>query len=220
MASPWQCHRIRLQAESTAGLQGEALQNNSGYNQMLLMLGQHRKQLKGIQSMEGKARLKQKLLPHYAPWVTGVLATGQGAQDDILMYAMLWRIDAGEYDGALDIAEYALRHRLAMPQGHSRTAGCAIAEEIADAAQRSYNAKSPLPLATLERAVSLTDEQDMPDEVKAELYKWLGYNQRDNDLPQPAYCSLSRALELNNRVGVKKDLEQLARVIRQRHASP
>ncbi|CDL79812.1 phage terminase small subunit [Xenorhabdus cabanillasii] len=220
MRSPWQRHRMRAQAEASAWLNGNALQNHSGYNQMLLMLGQHRKQLKGIQSMEGKARLKQKLLPHYVPWVTGVLATGQGAQDDVLMYVMLWRIDAGEYDGALDIADYALRYQLAMPQGHSRTAGCAIAEEMADAAQRSYSAKSPMPLATLERAISLADAQDMPDEVKAELYKWLGYSQRDHDLPQPAYCSLSRALELNNKVGVKKDLEQLARIIRQSDAQP
>ncbi|MDE1492681.1 phage terminase small subunit [Xenorhabdus bovienii] len=214
MTSPWQRHRMREQAREAAQLSGPALQNNGGYNQMLLMLGQHRQQLKRIQSMESKAASKRKLLPHYAPWVTGVLQAGHGGQDDVLMYVMLWRIDAGEYDGALDIAAYALQYHIAMPQGHNRTTGCAVAEEIADAAQRSYTARSPLPLATLERAIHLTHEQDMPDEVRAELYKWLGYSQRDNDRLQPAYCSLSRALELNHRVGVKKDLEQLARVIR------
>ncbi|WP_231858645.1 phage terminase small subunit [Xenorhabdus nematophila] len=209
---------MRLQAAAAAQLSGDALQGHNGYNQMLLMLGQHRRQLKGIQSNESKAALKRKLLPHYIPWVTGVLQAGQGVQDDVLMYVMLWRMDAGEYDGALDIADYALQFHLVMPSGHKRTTGCVVAEEMAAAAQRSYSAKAPMPLATLERTVTLTHDQDMPDEVRAELYKWLGYSQRDNDLPQPAYCSLSRALELNNRVGVKKDLEQLTRVIRNQNA--
>ncbi|MBD2783795.1 hypothetical protein ID858_15915 [Xenorhabdus sp. DI] len=220
MTSPWRRHRMRLQAESTGQLDGsDALHNHSGYNQMLLMLGQHRKQLKCIQSNETKATLKKKLLPHYIPWVSGVLKSGNGTQDDVLMYVMLWRFDAGDCDGALDIADYALPHQLTMPQGHSRTTGCVVAEEMAAAAQRTYNAKNPLPLATLERAILLTEDYDMPDQVRAELYKWFGYSQRDNDLPQPAYCSLIRALELNNRVGVKKDVEQLARVIRNQNAS-
>ncbi|WP_339353066.1 phage terminase small subunit [Xenorhabdus mauleonii] len=209
---------MRLQAEAAARLDGPALQGHNGYNQMLLMLGQHRRQLKAIQSNESKAALKRKLLPHYVPWVTGVLQAGQGSQDDVLMYVMLWRMDAGEHDGALDIADYALHFHLVMPSGHKRTTGCVVAEEIAAAAQRNYTGKTPMPLATLERTVTLTHEQDMPDEVRAELYKWLGYSQRDNNLPQPAYCSLSRALELNNRVGVKKDLEQLARAIRNQNA--
>ncbi|CAQ86379.1 MULTISPECIES: phage terminase small subunit [Photorhabdus] len=220
MASPWQRHRMHLQAKEAAQLNGPGLQNNGGYNQMLLMLEQDRRQLKRIQSMERKAELKRQFLPRYAPWVAGVLQGGRGGQDDVLMYILLWRIDAGDYDGALDIAEYALRYRLSMPETHSRTTGCAIAEEIADAAKRCYTAKSQMPLATLERAIYLTHDQDMPDKVLAELYKWLGYSQRDNDLPQPAYCSLSRALELNNHVGVKKDLEQLARALRnQEHAN-
>ncbi|AKH63193.1 MULTISPECIES: phage terminase small subunit [Photorhabdus] len=218
MASPWQRHRMRLQATEAAQLSSPALQNHGGYNQMLLMLEQDRRHLKKIQSMERKAQHKRQILPKYAPWITGVLHRGIGHQDDVLMYVLLWRIDAGDYDGALDIAEYALQHRLAMPENHERTTGCAVTEEIAEAAQRCYTAKSPMPLATLERATNLTHDQDMPDKVRAELYKWLGYSQRDNNQPQPAYCSLSRALELNNHVGVKKDLEQLARALRsQKH---
>jgi hypothetical protein len=217
MASPWQCHRQRLQAAEVSQLSSAALQNHGGYNQMLLMLAQHRRQLKRIQSMQGKAELKRQFLPQYAPWISGVLQGGSGGQDDILMYVMLWRIDAGDYDGALDIADYALPYRLAMPKGHERTAGCVVAEEIAEAAKRGYTAKSPLSLSVLARTAELTESQDMPDKVRAELYKWLGYSQRDHNLPQPAFCSLIRALELNNHVGVKKDVEQLERALKQQN---
>jgi hypothetical protein len=31
-----------------------------------------------------------------------VLAAGGAQQDDVLMFVMLWRIDAGDYAGALD----------------------------------------------------------------------------------------------------------------------
>lgn len=220
MSSPWQRHRQRLQAATVSQLTPDAQQNHAGYNQMLLMLEQHRRHLKRIQSMQGKAELKRQFLPQYAPWVAGVLQHGHGGQDDVLMFVMLWRIDAGDYDGALDIADYALHYRLAMPQGHERTTGCVVAEEIAEAAKRGYTAKSPLPLPVLRRTADLTESQDMPDKVRAELYKWLGYSQRDNNLPQPAYASLLRALDLNTHVGVKKDVEQLDRLLKQSLHTP
>ncbi len=39
-----------------------------------------------------------------------VLADGRGAQDDIVMTVMLWRLDAGDIAGALEIAPYALKY--------------------------------------------------------------------------------------------------------------
>ncbi|STJ68278.1 small terminase subunit [Escherichia coli] len=34
------------------------------------------------------------------------------------MYVMLWRIDAGDYAGALEIGRHALRHGWVMPLGN------------------------------------------------------------------------------------------------------
>lgn len=39
--------------------------------------------------------------------MNGVLEQGKGAQDDILMTVMLWRLDTGDIAGALEIARYA-----------------------------------------------------------------------------------------------------------------
>jgi hypothetical protein len=92
---------------------------------------------------EPKRKLKRRMLPEYAPWVAGVLAEGKGAQDAILMTVMIWRIDAGDYAGALEIARYALNYRLAMPFGN-RPAGYALAEEIADMSTRAHDAGEPV----------------------------------------------------------------------------
>lgn len=206
-------HVIRMSAEKDAQQRDPITQTGTAYTQMTLMMNADRRRLKRIQSFERKASVKQKMLPNYAPWVAGILASGRGQQDDVTMRVMLWRVDAGDYHGALDIAEYALRYNLSMPEKHTRTTGCAIAEEIADQAEKQYTAKAPIPLDVLTRTMTLTLDEDMPDLVRANLYKWLGYAQRDNNQPQPATCSWLRALELNDRVGVKQDLKQLEKYL-------
>lgn len=47
------------------------------------------------------------------------------------MFVMLWRIDAGDYAGALDAGRHALRHGWVMPIGN-RNAQTVLAEEMAD----------------------------------------------------------------------------------------
>lgn len=208
-------HVIRISAEQDAQQRDPVTQTGTAYTQMTLMMNADRRRLKRIQSFERKASVKREILPNYAPWVAGILACGKGQQDDVLMRVMLWRIDAGDYHGPLDIGEYALRYQLKMPELHSRTTGCAIAEEIADQAEKQYVAKTPMPLDVLTRTMALTLDNDMPDPVRANPYKWLGYAQRDNNHPQPARCSWLRALELNDRIGVKQDLRQLEKILQQ-----
>ena len=68
---------------------------------MLAQLYEDKRKLKEIRSIETKIELKRKLLPNYEPYINGVLAGGKGAQDDVLMMVMLWRLDTKDFDGAL-----------------------------------------------------------------------------------------------------------------------
>ena len=206
-------HVMWVSAQQDAQQRSPVTQTGTAYTQMTLMMNADRRRLKRIQSFERKADIKREMLPNYAPWVAGILASGKGQQDDVTMRVMLWRIDTGDFSGALDIADYALSHNLTMPEKHSRTTGCAVAEEIADMAEKMYAAKTPVPPDVLTRTMDLTLDEDMPDQVRAKLYKWLGYAQRDNDQLQPATCSWLRALELDDRAGVKQDLRQLEKLI-------
>lgn len=170
--SPARQHRLRVQAEQAAR-EGGSVRHASGYDLMLLQLAEDRRRLKGVQSTVKKAEIKVELLPKYAAWAEGVLAAGGAQQDDVLMYVMLWRIDAGDYAGALEIGRHALRHGWVMPLGN-RNVQTVLAEEMADAAQSAMLAATGFDVDLLLQTLELTDGLDMPDQSRARLHKAIG----------------------------------------------
>lgn len=213
-------HFQRVSAAQAAEASGDAPMQGDAYQLMQAALFDDYRRLKSTQSMERKAEIKREILPKYADYVDGVLAAGRGAQDDVLMRVMLWRIDAGDIAGAVAIARYALQHGLTPPDQFERGTAAIIAEEVADQALKLVEAQDAEVtdlLELLEEVEVLTRDADMHDQVRAKLYKSLGYAQRDAGRLEPARLSLARALELNDRVGVKKDLERLDRQIRQQN---
>ncbi|GLR13250.1 terminase [Chitinimonas prasina] len=219
MVSPAQAHAMRVAAMLVASENNPAPANASEYELMLLKLAQDRARLKQIESQRGKIEVKRKLLPEYVPWIEGALK-GNGAQDTVLMTIMVWRIDTGDWRGALDIAAYALRHNLVLTDQFERNLPCLIAEEIAEQAK----AGEPVPLAILLEADALLNSYDMPDQVRAKLAKAIGMAQLKEAgeglagmalvRKQQALVSLKRALGLHDACGVKKDIERLERELK------
>ena len=200
--SPARQHRLRVQAEQAAR-EGGSVRHASGYDLMLLQLAEDRRRLKGVQSTVKKAEIKVELLPKYAAWAEGVLAAGGAQQDDVLMYVMLWRIDAGDY---------ALRHGWVMPLGN-RNVQTVLAEEMADAAQSAMLATTGFDVDLLLQTLELTDGLDMPDQSRARLHKAIGAVLSESN-PASALNHLNHALQLDPRCGVKKDKQQLERRLR------
>lgn len=217
--------RKRAAAESAATAPNRPMADSSAYTMQMAQLHQHYQQLKGIQSTQAKEELKAKLLPDYAPYIAGVLASGQGAQDEVVTTIMLWRFDAGDYQGGLEIAAYVLKHGLTMPDRFARTTGCLVAEEIAEAALKALKAGGTFDIGVLAEADRLTAGEDMPDEVRAKLMLAMGRvaaAQVDPDKPNPADVHslevarhfLTRALELHDKCGGKRDLELVDRQLK------
>lgn len=227
MTNPCRQHFQRVTAAQQAAVAapGQPMADSSAYELQMAQLHQHYQQLKGIQSAQGKEELKAKILPDYAPYIDGVLASGQGAQDEVVTTVMLWRFDAGDYQGGLDIAAYVLEHGLTMPDRFARTTGCLVAEEVAEAALKAIKADSTFDIGILAEADRLTAGHDMPDEVRAKLMLAIGRvaaAQVDPDKPNPADVHslevarhfLTRALELHDKCGGKRDLELVARQLK------
>ncbi|WP_034911953.1 terminase endonuclease subunit [Erwinia sp. 9145] len=210
--SPARRHRQRIQAEQAAR-PGGSVRHASGYDLMLMQLGEDRRRLKGIQSTVKKAEIKVEVLPKYTAWVEGVLAADGAQQDDVLMYVMLWRIDAGDYAGALEIGRHALRHGWVMPPGFNRNVQTLLTEEMADAAKAALLAGVPFDAALLLQTLDVIGDMDMPDQSRARLHKSIGLVLRDGQ-PVSAMNHLQQAMQLDERCGVKKDIEQLERKIR------
>ena len=214
MTSPAARHMMRVSASENARRAAAPLRNATAYEQMLVKLADCRT-LKQIRSNERKADKKRELLPFYLPWVSGVLSAGKGAQDDIVMTVMLWRLDADDIAGALEIARYAMTYGLTMPTGgHRRTTPYLLAEEVALSAQRLLDAKQPVGLQLLLDTIALTERADMPDIVRAKLHKITGYVLREAGRLTDALAHLQRAIQLERTVGVKKDIEQLERALK------
>ncbi|WP_438307555.1 phage terminase small subunit [Pseudomonas guariconensis] len=220
--------RKRAAQEAARTAPAALMDGLTSYELMLAKLQQDQQRLKQVQSQRDKGKVKATLLPEYVPYVDGILAAGQGAQDDVLVTIMVWRFDAADYSGGLDIAEYAIRHNLQTPNRFNRTTGCLVAEEVAEAALTAQKAGNEFPIDILTRTAVLTAEQDMPDEARAKLTLALGratLTGLDENTPgQPGQIQagidlLKEAIQRHNSCGGKKDLERAERLLK-KHAGP
>jgi hypothetical protein len=231
----------RVLAASGVDLQAMG-DNDNGANQreresaaakVMLQLQEDQRRLKDIQSIEKKIALKAELLPTYGGWIDGVIKAGKvapGPLDQVFTTLMAWRIDVGDFEGAMPMIEHALLLGLTMPDRFKRATPSFVVEQVADAAIRAYEAGEDAArnfpaaiLPELEDLIELVDA-DIHDEITAKLHRALGLavlaGARDDDAEdltarqaQALRCYL-RALELNERVGVKKDIEKLQRALK------
>lgn len=217
MPSPAIEHMMRAQAaQATAkAAPGAVVDSSTSHAHALIRakLDTDRRRLKQLQSVERKIDAKRELLPDYESYVSGVLAGGQGVQDDVLGYVLCWRIDVGDFAGALPIARYVLTHNLSMPDRFQRTTATLVAEEPAEQALKAYAAGKPFDVDVLRDVLDVTLPYDMPDQVRAKLYFALGRLVAEAE-PGEALVYLRRAVELHDKVGAKKDIEQLERRLR------
>lgn len=211
MNNPFRAHTRFIQGQEAARTGGNG-RHAKGYDLMLLQLNEDRRRLKGVQSTVTKAQIKVEVLPKYAAWVEGVLSADGAQQDDVIMYVMLWRIDAGDYAGALTIGRHALKQGWVMPVGKRNTA-TVLTEEMADAAKAAILAGTPFDADLLLQTLDAVGGEDMPDQSRARLHKSIGWVQIEIN-PVSALNHLKHALQLDERCGVKKDIEQLERKLR------
>ncbi len=200
------------------------------YELLLAQLGSHLAQLREIQSVEGKIAKKHELILAYDHHVDATLEasaeTGAAVQDEIVATMMIWRLDIGDFERGLDLAEHVLRFGLAMPGHMKRQGATLIAEEIAEAALAADRDGKAFRLDIIDRVAALTEKQDMPDQVRAKLFKARGralLHIHALILEKPesaaaggpqaalseALASFRRALALDRNAGVKKDIERL-----------
>ena len=199
--SPAQRHRARILQEQAqaASPYGVELQGDA-YGLMRVKLSQDKGRLSEIQSHERRAEMKARLLPEYFDWIGTSLATGNGAQDQVLTTVMVWAFDAGAYALGLEIAGYVIRHRMPMADDYKRSPAAIVIDELANAYLKGQ--WSPLIVqigddgarqlgpaaagdapgqaraqaaALLIEAEALTAEQDAPDQARAKLHKAIAY---------------------------------------------
>ncbi|GKQ73911.1 bacteriophage terminase endonuclease subunit [Aeromonas caviae] len=213
--TPARRHRERTLAalQGAANPQFDQARANA-YELQLMQLAEHRRTLKSIQSIERKIDAKRTMLPVYKPWIDGVLAADRGGQDDVLVTVMLWTLDTGDLEGALPMASYVIRHGLSTPDRYERTAATMIAEEVADTAIKQQEAGAGPSTSLLGQYMARLHGSDIFDQVRAKLHKAVGRACLADGLKQQAAEHYRRAIELHDKVGIKKELEVLERELK------
>jgi len=223
-----EAHRLRVEARQHAG--GGPVVSDA-QQLMAAALWAHRRELKQVKSTAEKVRRKRGMLPDYWPYVEGVLLGDKGGPDDVLLTIMVWAFDTQQFDRALAIAEYAMRHQLTVPDRFARDTPAIIAEQTAEEVlliiertgrlkdlEVEADAPEPPPPAELvevcARAARIVEGADIHDAIRAKLLKARGYAERAAGLPEAALRSLRAALAAYPRVGVKKDADRLEALIR------
>jgi len=185
--------------------QNKAMNN---YELMLKLLHEHKRRLKTVQSSERKAEVKAQFIPEYRDYLAGVIHAGTGQQNDVLTTVMLWCIDAGEYSQGLDLAEYVLTHEIDMPDQYERTAPTLVTEEVANQALKFIDSETPVAIEHLERVSNMVAELDIYDQVRAKLMKAMGITYGKGGDNERAIAHLKKALELDEKSGVKKLIQE------------
>ncbi|WP_193092412.1 phage terminase small subunit [Halomonas colorata] len=213
MKSPARKHFEQVTAAKAAGAAtpGEQQQGEQ-YELHARALYEARRTLKAIKSIQGKVEKKCELLPDFLPYINGVLSEGKGAKDDVLMTLMVWCIDVGDYEKALEIGAYAVKHNIETPDQYDRDTVSILAEEIADGVKSALEKESVDADAlanVMARCVAIVGDADMHDQIKAKVHKSYGYALRAAENAEGALAQLKRALELNEKIGVKQDIQRL-----------
>lgn len=231
MTSPAKAHKLRVLAElsARAAPHGQEVRG-SAYELMLRALAEHKRLLRGIQSVERKIEAKRELLPVYDEYLTGALAGGQGGHDMVLATLMVWHMDTGSWRRALELASYVIANGMAMPPEYSRDPAVILIDMAATSALDG-NLFGDEAVRVLADVAQLTEGHDAPDQARAKLHKAIGYalvgrtpthtpdyTTVDETKARAAMAQFTRANTLFAQVGVKKDMERLER--RLKNAAP
>lgn len=213
--------RHRKKALSQKEVTNIAAGPNQAYRMLQLKLREDKQALKSKQSIQAKIELKRELVGHYDEWINATLSAGKGDQDNLLTTLMLWHIDIGNFGRALDIAEYAMKHDLKMPDAHQRTLATVVAEEIADTAKKlaTSNEINSEQVAQVLRASTITADADMPDQVRAKLSRQVG-ELTDAVNPVFALDNFQNALRFDANSGVKGSIKRLEKQLKDADLKP
>lgn len=214
MASLARKHLKRFHSENrqTDAVKVSDDSSQSFYETLLFKLKLEKREIKNTQSFNSKRKLKAKYIAEYKDWATGVLASNGTKSDEIFMTILIWVIDTYDFVYAYELAKHAIKHDFDLPDEYKRNLATFIAEEVSNNALKLIENNEPVNAQILSYFIDLVKDKDMPDPVRAKLYKAFGYS---TSCTATAIQYLKNALVLNPKSGVKNKINQLEKTLEQ-----
>ncbi len=177
-----------------------------------LRLQSYLDQLSNIRAVDKKVELKKQWLPEFQGYIDASLAQSPAEQNTALMYLMAWAIDTHNFKLALQIGQYGILNGMVMPEKFKRTVAEVLAENVAEACIKDEELAIEN-ASVLESITELVRGEDLVNEAHAKIYKALGLAISESR-PAEALEAFKNALRLHDKSGVKKNIEQLERLLK------
>lgn len=165
--------------------------------------------LSSIQSHQKRNQLKaDELLGRYSDYLQSLIDEDSPRTENIISWNMIWAIDAADIPWAMVLAEFAIKHDIETPEGFRRDIRNTFAGDISRFAlleQKQGNTSTVYMIDVL----ALSDEWDIIDEIRADVYKASGFEYEQQSQTENALKYYQKALDMNPRAGVQRAINRL-----------
>lgn len=175
--------------------------------------------LSDLNSMEARQRLKrEELLPKYLAYVQRYRESGLNHPNPVLMQVLVWLFDTEQFEQALDLADFAMVQKQAMPERFKRDIPTFVADTMIDWADGEVKAgRSPEPYLS-HLLPRVETEWQLYEKIPARYHKVLGLMAFDQEQWADAIKHFERANQLFPAVGVKTKLDEATKALRKQEA--
>lgn len=173
-----------------------------------------------LNSWQARNRLKREdLLPKYSVYVQRYRESGLNHPNPVLVQVLVWLFDTEQFEKALDLADFAMAQKQAMPERFRRDIPTFVADTVVDWAEGELKAgRSPEPYLS-QLLPRVEKEWELFEKIPARYHKLLGLIDFEQGLWKDAIAHFERAHELYPAIGVRTKLEDAKKSLRKQHGN-
>lgn len=169
--------------------------------------------LKGLKTIAEKLAYKAHIIPNYLDYLQQYQAQGHNHPNGILSQVMVWLFDTEQFELAHQYAELAIEQGQKLPaRFNTPNIQTFICDTLADYGAKQLKAKKPAP--ALQYAIDgLSKHWDVNPIPAGKVFATAGKLEFMAKNYQTAFDYCTKALELNERAGVKKLLSYITALL-------
>lgn len=226
-------HRIKKMREAIAARNSAAVADMQSNNPLLAELESQLRadilEMKSMESMQHRAFAKKYKVPKYWHHVSGIISQNQAINDNITRLMLIWSFDAMLIDQFLQIAAYMVKFNIPMPEDFNTSLSSFITDS--GRVMTAYESNDQFKAITATQAesiheliTSITEPERQPnDDSYSKFLKELGKKVETLEsisALKRAKEYYEKALQLNEKVGVKQDLARVIKKIEELETAP
>ena len=231
--SPCQRHRARIKAQQTLDKKQALDDSPVSFHIQKLELIEDVEKLRRLPNIAERIDMKRdQLLPRWLPTVEAYLAGDKRYENAALVYCVIWLLDTGEIERALNWADIAISESQPMPENFKTTLPAFIADTVLAWATDQAAAGHSIEPYFSRTFTNIRDKWRLHEEINAKWFKFAGLLLLRDDKGEPratavddvetllvADALLADAEKFHRDIGVKTHRQRIAARIKKIQAA-